>query len=84
MDGRAWQATVHRVAKRWTRLSDFTFTFTWSSAGEDFLVNAWDNVLHVYIIKMLIRKLYLISTLYLFSGTVLLEKAMAHHSSNFA
>ena len=23
MDGRAWQATVHGVAKSWTRLSDF-------------------------------------------------------------
>ena len=28
MDGRTWQATVHGVAKRWTRLSDFTFSFT--------------------------------------------------------
>ena len=27
MDGGAWQAAVHRVAKSWTRLSDFTFTF---------------------------------------------------------
>ena len=26
MDRRAWWATVHRVAKSWTRLSDFTFT----------------------------------------------------------
>ena len=26
-DGGAWWATVHRVAKSWTRLSDFTFTF---------------------------------------------------------
>ena len=25
MDGGAWWATVHRVAKSWTRLSDFTF-----------------------------------------------------------
>ena len=24
MDGGAWQATVHRVAKGWTQLSDFT------------------------------------------------------------
>ena len=24
MDRVAWQATVHRVTKRWTRLSDFT------------------------------------------------------------
>ena len=27
MDGGAWWATVHRVAKSWTWLSDFTFTF---------------------------------------------------------
>ena len=26
-DGGAWWAAVHGVAKRWTRLSDFTFTF---------------------------------------------------------
>ena len=27
MDGRAWQAVVHGVAKNQTRLSDFPFTF---------------------------------------------------------
>ena len=27
MDGGAWQAAVHGVAKSWTRLSNFTFTF---------------------------------------------------------
>ena len=27
MDRRAWCTTVHGVAKSWTRLSDFTFTF---------------------------------------------------------
>ena len=27
MDGGAWWATVHRVAKSQTQLSDFTFTF---------------------------------------------------------
>ena len=27
MDGGAWRATVHGVAKSETRLSDFTFTF---------------------------------------------------------
>ena len=30
MDGGAWQASVHVVAKRLTRLSDFTFTFHFS------------------------------------------------------
>ena len=29
MDGGAWWATVHGVAKSGTRLSKFTFTFTW-------------------------------------------------------
>ena len=28
MDGGAWWATVHRVAKSRTQLSDFTFTFS--------------------------------------------------------
>ena len=27
MDGGAWWAAVHGVAKSWTGLSDFTFTF---------------------------------------------------------
>ena len=27
MDGGAWWAAVHEVAKSWTRLRDFTFTF---------------------------------------------------------
>ena len=27
MDGGAWWATVHGVAKSWTQPSDFTFTF---------------------------------------------------------
>ena len=27
LDGRAWWAAVHGVAKSWARLSDFTFTF---------------------------------------------------------
>ena len=27
MDGGAWKAAVHEVAKSWTRLGDFTFTF---------------------------------------------------------
>ena len=27
LDGGAWQATVHGVAKSWTQLSNFTFTF---------------------------------------------------------
>ena len=28
MDRGAWQATIHEVAKSWTRLSDFRYLFT--------------------------------------------------------
>ena len=34
MDGGAWWAAVHEVAKSWTRLSDFTLTFHFSCIGE--------------------------------------------------
>ena len=34
MDGGAWQAAVHGVAKSRTRLSDFTFTFHFSFIAE--------------------------------------------------
>ena len=34
MDGGAWQAAVHEVAKSRTRLRDFTFTFHFSCIGE--------------------------------------------------
>ena len=33
MDGGAWWATVHGVAKSQTRLSDLTFTFTFSKGA---------------------------------------------------
>ena len=35
MDGRAWWAAVHGVAKSQTRLSDFTFTFHFHALGKD-------------------------------------------------
>ena len=35
MDGGAWQAAVHGVAKRRTRLSDFTFTFHFHSSEKE-------------------------------------------------
>ena len=38
MDGRAWWATAHGVAKRQTRLSDFTFTFIFSSDCSPYLM----------------------------------------------
>ena len=34
MDGGAWQATVHGVAKSWTQLNDFTFTIHFSCTTE--------------------------------------------------
>ena len=42
MDGGAWWATVHRVAKSRTRLSDFTFTFT-LLFGPNWLVQLHQN-----------------------------------------
>ena len=35
MDGGAWRATVHGVAKSRTRLSDFTFTFHFHALEEE-------------------------------------------------
>ena len=35
MDGGTWQATVHGVAKSWTRLSDFIFTSNYGGGNED-------------------------------------------------
>ena len=35
MDGGAWWAAVHGVAKSWTRLSDFTFTFHFHALGKE-------------------------------------------------
>ena len=35
MDGGAWWAAVHGVAKSWTRLSDFTFTFHFRASGKE-------------------------------------------------
>ena len=35
MDGGAWWAAVHGVAKSRTRLSDFTFTFHFYAMGKD-------------------------------------------------
>ena len=34
MDGEAWWAAVHGVAKSWTRLRDVTCTFRWHSGKE--------------------------------------------------
>ena len=34
MDGGAWEATVHQVAKSRTRLTDFTFTFKMGNRGK--------------------------------------------------
>ena len=45
MDGGSWWATVHGVAKSWTRLSDFTFTFHFHALEKEmaihFSVLAW-------------------------------------------
>ena len=45
MDGGAWWATVHGVAKSWTRLSNFTFTFHFHALEKEMAthsgVRAW-------------------------------------------
>ena len=35
MDGGAWWAAVHGVARSWTRLSDFAFTFHFHALGKE-------------------------------------------------
>ena len=40
MDGRAWQAAVHEVAKSRTRLSDFTFTFHFHALEKDMVTHS--------------------------------------------
>ena len=35
MDGGAWWAAVHGVAKSWIRLSDFTFTFHFHASEKE-------------------------------------------------
>ena len=35
MDREAWRAAIHGVAKSWTRLSDFTFTFHFHSLEKE-------------------------------------------------
>ena len=40
MDGRAWEAAVHRVAKSWTRLSNFTFTFHFHALEKEIVTHS--------------------------------------------
>ena len=40
MDGRAWQASVHGVAKNRTQLSDFTFTFHFSALEKEMVTHS--------------------------------------------
>ena len=40
MDGGAWWAAVHEVAKSWTRLSDFTFTFHFHAMEKEMVTHS--------------------------------------------
>ena len=40
MDGGAWCTAVHGVARSWTRLSDFTFTFHFHSLEEEMVTHS--------------------------------------------
>ena len=48
MDGGAWWAPVHGVAKSWARLSDFTFTFHFHALEKELATHssilAWENL----------------------------------------
>ena len=46
MDGGAWWAAVHGVAKSWTRLSNFTFTFHFPALEKEMATHS--SVLAVY------------------------------------
>ena len=41
MDGGAWRAAVHGVAKSRTRLSDFTLAFHFHALEEEMATHAW-------------------------------------------
>ena len=47
MDGGAWWAAVHGVAKSWTRLSDFTFIFHFHALEKEMATHssvlAWES-----------------------------------------
>ena len=40
MDREAWHAAVHGVAKSWTRLSDFTFTFHFHALEKEMVTHS--------------------------------------------
>ena len=40
MDGGAWKAAVHGVAKSWTRLSDFPFTFHFHALEKEMAIHS--------------------------------------------
>ena len=40
MDGGAWWATVHGVAKSWTRLSDFPFAFRFHALEKEMAIHS--------------------------------------------
>ena len=42
MDGGAWWAAVHGVAKSWTRLSDFPFTFHFYALEKEMATHSSD------------------------------------------
>ena len=45
MDGEAWEATVHGVAKSGTWLSNFTFTFQWNKKYFEYQYEELYNIL---------------------------------------
>ena len=48
MDGGAWKAAVHGVARSWTQLSDFTFTFHFHALEKEMAAHS-SGVLNVFL-----------------------------------
>ena len=44
IDRGAWYATVHGVARSWTRLRDFTFTFHFHALEKEMAFSIWTKV----------------------------------------
>ena len=44
MDREAWRAAIHRVAKSWTRLRDFTFSHIYMTTGKIIALTRWTFV----------------------------------------
>jgi len=87
MDGGAWLATVHGVAKSWTRLSDFTITITITMPTKNLVLPRCHIIIMAHFSYELCKDAFcfqihvtLISELKL--GTFLVVQWLRHHAPN--